>query len=145
MKGFEPFAAGTRPTSTPSTTRRTATSSSTATKEGEEPWTWVRTQGKGRVFYTAWGHDERTWGNPGFQDLVERGIRWAANKGDVNDSRPRVATGLKPFEYEAAEIPLYTARRAGGARGRADQQDADAAGARASRMQAHGHARRASR
>ena len=21
----------------------------------EEPWTWVRTHGKGRVFYTAWG------------------------------------------------------------------------------------------
>ena len=43
----------------------------------KEPWTWVRTHGKGRVFYTAWGHDERTWGNPGFQDLLERGIRWA--------------------------------------------------------------------
>src|SRR5205814_2356671 len=26
-----------------------------------EPWTWVRTQGQGRVFYTASGHDERTW------------------------------------------------------------------------------------
>ena len=24
------------------------------------------------------------------------------------DSRPRVAKGLKPFEYETAEIPLYT-------------------------------------
>jgi uncharacterized protein len=42
-----------------------------------EPWTWVRTYGKGRVFYTAWGHDLRTWNNPGFQNLVERGIRWA--------------------------------------------------------------------
>ena len=45
--------------------------------DGKEPWTWVRTHGKGRVFYTAWGHDERTWGNPGFQNLLERGIRWA--------------------------------------------------------------------
>ena len=75
---------------------------------GAEPWTWTRTQGKGRVFYTAYGHDARTWGHPGFHDLVERGIRWAANKGDVFDSRPRVAKGLKPFEYEPAEIPLYT-------------------------------------
>jgi putative membrane-bound dehydrogenase-like protein len=75
---------------------------------GSEPWTWVRTQGKGRVFYTAYGHDARTWGHPGFHDLVERGIRWAASKGDVFDSRPRVAKGLKPFEYEKAEIPLYT-------------------------------------
>ena len=24
------------------------------------------------------------------------------------DSRPRVAKGLKPFEYEPAEVPLYT-------------------------------------
>ena len=77
-------------------------------QSGSEPWTWTRTQGKGRVFYTAYGHDARTWGHPGFHDLVERGIRWAANKGDVFDSRPRVAEGLKPFEYEPAEIPLYT-------------------------------------
>ena len=47
---------------------------------GREPFTWVRTQGKGRVFYTAWGHDERTWNNPGFQNLVERGIRWAVKQ-----------------------------------------------------------------
>ncbi len=46
-------------------------------KNGKEPWTWVRTHGKGRVFYTAWGHDERTWGHPSFQVLLERGIRWA--------------------------------------------------------------------
>ena len=49
--------------------------------QGEEPWTWVRTQGKGRVFYTAYGHDGRTWQNPGFHDLVERGIRWAVEQG----------------------------------------------------------------
>ena len=45
-----------------------------------EPWTWIRTEGNGRVFYTAWGHDERTWGNPGFHNLVERGIRFAAGR-----------------------------------------------------------------
>jgi len=46
----------------------------------KEPWTWVRTHGKGRVFYTAWGHDQRTFGNPGFHSLVERGIRWACGQ-----------------------------------------------------------------
>jgi len=40
-----------------------------------EPYTWTRTQGKGRVFYTAWGHDQRTWTNPDFDALLERGIR----------------------------------------------------------------------
>ena len=51
-------------------------------QEGDqrEPWTWVRKQGDGRVFYTAWGHDARTFGNPGFQNLVERGIRWACGQ-----------------------------------------------------------------
>src|SRR5207302_10341686 len=46
----------------------------------KEPWTWVRTHGKGRVFYTAWGHDQRTWGHPGFHNLLERGVRWACGQ-----------------------------------------------------------------
>jgi len=42
-----------------------------------EPWTWVRTQGKGRVFYTASGHDQRTWGEPEFVQLLKSGILWS--------------------------------------------------------------------
>jgi uncharacterized protein len=42
-----------------------------------EPWTWVRTQGKGRVFYTAYGHDQRTWSQAGFHRLIEQGTVWA--------------------------------------------------------------------
>ena len=45
-----------------------------------EPWTWVRTHGKGRVFYTAWGHNLDTWQQPGFHNLLERGIKWSASK-----------------------------------------------------------------
>jgi putative membrane-bound dehydrogenase-like protein len=87
-----------------------------------EPWTWVRTQGKGRVFYTAWGHDQRTWGHPGFQNLVERGIRWATGNdpGVVPDYQEEGAfpvpemtakrTDVKPFEYidVGKKIPNYT-------------------------------------
>lgn len=47
--------------------------------DSQEPWTWIRTEGSGRVFYTAWGHDARTFTNPGFHNLVERGIRWACS------------------------------------------------------------------
>ncbi len=67
-------------------------------QEGDqrEPWTWVRTQGDGRVFYTAWGHDERTFGNPGFQNLVERGIRWACGQD------PSVVPEFAGVEREAA-------------------------------------------
>ncbi len=44
-----------------------------------EPYTWIRESGKGRVFYTAWGHDTRTWSNVDFQQLLSRGIRWACH------------------------------------------------------------------
>ena len=79
-----------------------------------EPWTWVRTQGKGRVFYTAWGHDQRTWSNPGFHNLVERGIRWAVG-GDPSVAgtfadRPEMTTiakDLKPFQFVEANVPYY--------------------------------------
>ena len=46
--------------------------------KGNEPYTWLREVGKGRVFYTAWGHDQRTWSNPQFVALIDNGIRWAA-------------------------------------------------------------------
>ncbi len=90
-------------------------------EEGREPWTWVRTEGKGRVFYTAWGHDHRTWDNPGFQNLIERGIRWATGK-DPSEAGPylaerpfplpamtKLANDLPPFEYidVGAKIPNY--------------------------------------
>ncbi|GAA4458658.1 PVC-type heme-binding CxxCH protein [Novipirellula rosea] len=90
--------------------------------EGREPWTWIRSEGEGRVFYTAWGHDSRTWTNPGFQNLVERGIRWAA-KGDPQQAgdflqdqafpvpeMTKIAADVKPFEYQdvGSEIPNYT-------------------------------------
>src|SRR5262245_57127356 len=77
----------------------------------KEPWTWVRTQGKGRVFYTAWGHDHRTWGNPGFQELLERGIRWATGRDPAVAAHARAEEpfpvpemtpkrkDVKPFEY----------------------------------------------
>ncbi len=63
----------------------------------KEPWTWVREQGKGRVFYTAWGHDHRTWEHPGFQNLLERGVLWSV--------------GRDPALAGTYAEPLNTARR----------------------------------
>ncbi|HET6422286.1 MAG TPA: PVC-type heme-binding CxxCH protein [Planctomycetaceae bacterium] len=87
----------------------------------KEPWTWTRTHGKGRVFYTAWGHDQRTFGNPGFANLVERGTRWACGQDpqtvppfvDSTQFEPSpmtaIAKDLKPFEYVdvGPKIPNY--------------------------------------
>ncbi|MFO1062576.1 MAG: PVC-type heme-binding CxxCH protein [Pirellulales bacterium] len=99
--------------------------------KSEEPWTWVRTQGKGRVFYTAWGHDARTWSNPGFLNLVERGIRWAVG-GDPSvvpgymdlsvfplPQMTALTKDVAPFEYEEVgpKIPNYVPSNQWGARG----------------------------
>lgn len=80
---------------------------------GNEPYTWVREVGKGRVFYTAWGHDQRTWSNVGFLALAENGIRWAAENSPMQ-LKPH--TGLKPFEYveSPAPLPNYTPNAAWG-------------------------------
>jgi len=100
-------------------------------RNGKEPWTWVRTQGKGRVFYTAWGHDHRTWGHSGFQNLVERGIRWAVGRdpGVVPSFAERqpfpvpemteLPKNLKPFEYldVGKKIPNYTPGKRWGTQG----------------------------
>ena len=75
-----------------------------------EPWTWIRTHGKGRVFYTAWGHDHRTWSNSGFHDLVERGIRWTTQERLIaKQHRPIAKAGPKPFKYAKPKhkVPFY--------------------------------------
>ncbi|WP_158607302.1 PVC-type heme-binding CxxCH protein [Rhodohalobacter sp. SW132] len=70
----------------------------------DEPWTWIRTQGDGRVFYTVWGHDERTWQNEGFHDLLERGIRWAAGEDVQNALENRTISN--PFTYDVLDVPF---------------------------------------
>ncbi|MFD3002949.1 PVC-type heme-binding CxxCH protein [Pontibacter toksunensis] len=72
-----------------------------------EPWTWVRKQGEGRVFYTAYGHDERTWNNPGFHKLMEQGILWAV--GDkAKDQLARL--NIPTPTFSEADIPNYEKR-----------------------------------
>ena len=71
-----------------------------------EPWTWIRSHGDGRVFYTAWGHDQRTWRQPRFHDLIERGVRWACGEGELGikptpelPKMKKAATDLPPVEF----------------------------------------------
>ena len=105
-------------------------------RERAEPYTWVRTHGKGRVFYTAWGHDEKTWGHPGFQNLVERGVRWAVARDPQEAPRytdpaafsllavnPR-QTEVAKFEYldVGKKIPNYLPTKQWGSQGEAFSQ-----------------------
>ncbi len=74
----------------------------------DEPWMWVRSEGRGRVFYTASGHDERTWREPGFLEMLTRAIDWAS--GEEATAR-RAAFKLPQFTYEAQEfVPNYEGR-----------------------------------
>jgi putative membrane-bound dehydrogenase-like protein len=72
-----------------------------------EPYTWTRTYGKGKIFYTAYGHDERTWQKLGFQDLIYNAIVWSVN----DEARSAFdARKPKPFEYREARLPNYEQR-----------------------------------
>ena len=76
--------------------------------QGREPWTWVRTQGKGRVFYTAYGHDERTWGKPGVPEpgrarhRVGGRRRAAPQLAAARDARRHLRRRLQRAELRAA-------------------------------------------
>lgn len=74
---------------------------------GREPYTWVKEYGEGRVFYTAFGHDERTFRNPGFLQLVKSGIRWAVGEEAVKKME---AYAIAQPQYEEGRMPNYERR-----------------------------------
>jgi type 1 glutamine amidotransferase len=70
-----------------------------AASQPQEPWhvpvSWVRDYGKGRVFYTNFGHNDATWNDPAFQKHATEGIAWAIGRLD--------ATAEPNPEVQAAE------------------------------------------
>ena len=80
----------------------------------EEPWTWVREYGKGRVFYTAAGHDQRVWGTDGFQQLVDNAIKWIGRRfADGQGQRPGAGEG-EAGRAAARLPPGHSVERTGG-------------------------------
>ena len=72
-----------------------------------EPYTWTRNYGKGRVFYTAFGHDEQTWENPDFHKLLENAIVWAV---DDQARAAHAALNFQPLVFKDAKLPNYEKR-----------------------------------
>ncbi len=72
-----------------------------------EPYTWTRTHGKGKVFYTAYGHDDRTWSQAGFQDLIYNGILWSINDDALAAFKKR---NTQTLTYKPARLPNYEKR-----------------------------------
>lgn len=75
--------------------------------EKTEPYIWTRTHGKGKIFYTAYGHDDRTWSQAGFQDLIYRAILWVVDDEALAKFKAR---NPQPFEYHEANLPNYEQR-----------------------------------
>lgn len=74
----------------------------------KEPWTWVRNQGRGKVFYTAYGHDQRCWSQPAFHELMRRAILWSVG----SEVRAKVtALKLPTLESEEMILPGYRDRQ----------------------------------
>ncbi|MGK0185125.1 MAG: putative membrane-bound dehydrogenase-like protein [Verrucomicrobiales bacterium] len=75
-----------------------------------EPWTWTRSQGKGRVYYTASGHDQRVWGQPSFHQLLKSGILWAIGE-ERRATYDAFVSKRVPLRYEKRDnIPNYERR-----------------------------------
>jgi putative membrane-bound dehydrogenase-like protein len=73
-----------------------------------EPWTWVRRHGKGRVFYTASGHDHRVWDLPQFHELLKRAIYWCVG----DEVKAKLDTlGLPRFEMMEVRLPGYREKK----------------------------------
>lgn len=45
----------------------------------DHPMAWVKSYGKGRVFYTTLGHGPGTFQRPAMQKLIKQGLTWAGN------------------------------------------------------------------
>jgi len=60
----------------------------TGTWQGKShPLAYIRPYGKGKVFYTALGHDERAFKNSFFQKFIFRATRWVTNQREGKEVR----------------------------------------------------------
>jgi type 1 glutamine amidotransferase len=57
-------------------------------KDGDYAISWCKEEGKGKVFYTALGHDNKVWKDEKFQKHLFGGLKWATGElpGDATPS-----------------------------------------------------------
>lgn len=65
--------------------------------DGQNPWIWVRPQGRGWVYYTSSGHDTRTWSDTAYQNQLVQALRWG-----VSASKPTTRIAVPFFASSAA-------------------------------------------
>jgi uncharacterized protein len=64
------------------------------------PATWARIQGKGRVFYTSFGHREDVWLNPQVKGIILGGLAWV-----LRDANADVTPNVSVVTPNANELP----------------------------------------
>jgi type 1 glutamine amidotransferase len=57
-------------------------------KDRDFPVAWIKSFGKGRVFYSYLGHTDAAWDDPRIQQMYVEGIRWAINGGQPPRPHP---------------------------------------------------------
>jgi type 1 glutamine amidotransferase len=73
LRGVQPFATTDEgPAPAPPVGAETTVLLQRTLGQVREAFAWVRTQGKGRMFYTGYGHEASTWANPNFQKMIEQ-------------------------------------------------------------------------
>ena len=58
--------------------------------------TWARMYGKGRVFYSALGHDASTWDNPAIKRMWFGALQWALGLKSADVTPEPVSAGIPP-------------------------------------------------
>jgi type 1 glutamine amidotransferase len=58
--------------------------------------TWAKMYGKGRVFYSALGHDASTWDNPAIQRMWFNAVEWALGAKHADVTPQPVSTTVPP-------------------------------------------------
>ncbi len=52
-------------------------------KDNDYALSWCKEDGKGRVFYTAFGHAKSVWQDPKFQQHILAGMKWTLTPSPV--------------------------------------------------------------
>jgi type 1 glutamine amidotransferase len=62
--------------------------------KGDMPLAWAKNYGKGRVFYSSFGHDASTWDNRDVAQMYLEALKWALGMSE-GDLTPRPLTTVK--------------------------------------------------
>jgi type 1 glutamine amidotransferase len=63
--------------------------------DGDMPLVWAKTYGKGRVFYSSFGHDASVWDNRDIRLMYLEAVKWALGLVD-GDTTPREMVKVTP-------------------------------------------------